>query len=182
MILKFLKLTAALLFCGMVAAAQSYHTLTPADFQGSPRKMNFAAVAYTNCSISYNYSVKRVRGIYRIDFDVSMVMNRNLSWLDRDRIKSADMMAEVLRHEQGHYLIAYLQQQEVIRAFNQTNFGRDYAIVIPQIFNRIDAKYQRMNEDYEHQTNHMQNRNQQLRWNSYLASCLQSSGRLMASY
>ncbi len=90
-------------FAATPASAQSYHLLTVDDFQGMPQKMSFAAVAYTNCSISYNYGVKRYNGNYRIDFNVSLVMNKNISWLDRSRVKSPEMMAEILKHEQGHY-------------------------------------------------------------------------------
>ncbi|MCC8410371.1 hypothetical protein LJ707_15625 [Mucilaginibacter sp. UR6-1] len=170
MVSIFLRLTLVAVLCTITNsfAQQGYKTLTVNDFQGTPRRSNFAAVAYTNCSISYNYSVKRIKGVFRIDFEVGMVMNRDRSWLDRTRVKTPEMLAEVLRHEQGHYDIAYLQQQEVLRTFNRTQFGRDYSMVIADIFNRIDAKYQQMNKDYEDDTNHMQNRAQQAVWDRYL--------------
>ncbi|MCD8741117.1 DUF922 domain-containing Zn-dependent protease [Mucilaginibacter roseus] len=183
MALKFWKALLLIVVCtaGSSFAQQGYKTLTVNDFQGLPRRSNFAAVAYTNCSISYNYSVKRIRGVFRIDFEVSLLMNKDKSWLDRSRVKNPEMLAEILRHEQGHYDIAYLQQQEVLRAFNRTQFGRDYSMVIADIFNRIDAKYQQMNADYERETNHMQNREQQLVWNRYLQKKVSNLPPLTAS-
>ncbi|RCH54471.1 hypothetical protein DJ568_11640 [Mucilaginibacter hurinus] len=168
-----------MLLAATTSYAQTYRILTTEDFQGTPRKMNFAAVAYTNCSISYDYTVKRERGIFRLDFNVSMVMNKHLSWLDKSRIKSPEMLAEVLKHEQGHYAIAYLQQQEVLRTFGRTRFGRDYNIVARQIFDRIDAKYQKLNKAYERETDHMQNRVQQASWDKYLAKYLENMPPLM---
>ncbi|MEO6150513.1 MAG: hypothetical protein ABIN95_05110, partial [Mucilaginibacter sp.] len=150
------------------------------DFLGPPRANNNGVVAYTNCSISYNYTVRRERGVFQLDFNVSMLINRQLSWLNMSQIKSAEMQAEVLKHEQGHYAIAYLQQQELLRTFGRTRFGRDYNIVAKQIFDRIDAKYKRLNTSYETETNHMQNRVQQASWDKYLARCLEYMPPLVA--
>lgn len=181
--LNFLKVAVVMMFCTATNsfAQQGYKTLGVNDFQGVPHRTNFAAVAYTNCSISYNYSVKRIKGVFRIDFEVGMVMNKDKSWLDRTRVKNPEMLAEVLRHEQGHYAIAYLQQQEVLRKFNSTQFGRDYSMVIADIFNRIDAKYQQLNKDYEEDTNHMQNRAQQAVWDRYLQKKVSNMSPLTAS-
>ncbi|MBE9584699.1 hypothetical protein IM792_09605 [Mucilaginibacter sp. JRF] len=183
MVSKFIRLMLVALLCSATNsfAQQGYKTLTANDFQGMPRRSSFGAVAYTNCSISYNYTVKRIKGVFKIDFEVSMVMNKDKSWLDVTRIKSPEMMVEVLRHEQGHYAIAYLQQQEVLRTFNRTQFGRDYSMVIADIFNRIDAKYQQLNKDYEDDTNHMQNRAQQAVWDKHLQKKVSNLPPLTAS-
>ncbi|RYY33289.1 MAG: hypothetical protein EOP46_16860 [Sphingobacteriaceae bacterium] len=163
------------------AFAQPYKILTADDFQGTPQRNNISAVAYTNCSISYSYNVSRIRGVFQLDFKVSMQMNKHLSWMNRDAIKSPEMMTRVLKHEQGHYAIAYLQQQEVLRTFGRTKFGRDYNMVARQIFNRIDKKYQAMNDTYERETNHMQNLTQQASWDRYLSRCLEYMPSIVAS-
>jgi hypothetical protein len=169
-----------LLFTGSVFA-QQYRVLTANDFQGTPRANYNGVVAYTNCSISYSYDVRRENGIYKLTFKVPLMMNNQLSWLNRKLIP-AGQLAEVLKHEQGHYIIAYLQQQEILRTFARTRFGRDYNIVINDIFNRIDAKYKQLNIDYENDTNHMVNRVQQNSWDKYLDKCLNTLPPVMASY
>ncbi|RVU01704.1 hypothetical protein EOD41_07010 [Mucilaginibacter limnophilus] len=182
MVLKFISAAMGLVLLAATSAlAQPYKLLTASDFQGIPHRTNFSAVAYTNCSISYSYNVSRIRGVFQLDFKVSMVMNKQLSWIDKSAIKSPEMMAEVLKHEQGHYAIAYLQQQEVLRTFGRTQFGRDYNMVARQIFDRIDKKYQAMNDNYERETNHMQNRVQQANWDRYLARCLEYIPPIVAS-
>ena len=171
---KFIKLVIIfILLTAGAANAQTYRLLTANDFLAAPKFNNAGVVAYTNCSITYNYRVKRVNGIFRLDFNVSMQMNKHLSWLDKKRVQTAQMLAEVLKHEQGHYAIAYLQQQELLRTFGRTRFGRDYSIAVKNIFDRIDDKYRRLNEQYERETNHMQNRTQQASWDRYLARCLE---------
>ena len=77
------------------------------------------------------------------------------------------MLTEVLRHEQGHYFIAYMEQQELLRAVSKTVFQSDYQYTAQQIFNQIDAKYKQLNEDYDTDTQHMINREQQSSWNAY---------------
>ncbi|RZL13419.1 MAG: hypothetical protein EOO89_17575 [Pedobacter sp.] len=182
MLIKLIRAAGVLLlFVAANAHGQAYKTLTVNDFRGVPHKTNFAAVAYTNCTISYNYAVRRDRGVFILDFNVKLQMNNNMSWIDHKRITSPEMLAEVLRHEQGHYIIAYLQQQELLRTFGRTLFGRDYNMVATNIFNRIDAKYSKMNTTYEKETNHMQNRDQQVSWDRYLARCVEYMPPLVAN-
>jgi len=77
------------------------------------------------------------------------------------------MLAEVLRHEQGHYTIAYMEQQELLRTVSKTIFYANYQSAAQSIFNRIDAKYKQLNIDYDIDTQHMQNRTQQQSWDAY---------------
>jgi hypothetical protein len=149
------------------AGAQPYRQLTAADFEGTPRFNRGGAVAYTNCTIDFKYQAHRERGYYRLDFNVQLVMNRYKSWMDRSRITSEKMLAEVLRHEQGHYDIAYMEQQELIRALERTRFSANYQSEAQSLFNRIDNKYKQLNYDYDDDTSHMQNRNQQSSWDAF---------------
>ncbi len=53
--------------------------------------------------------------------------------------------------------------------------------VIKDIFDRIDRKYKSMNDAYEAETNHMQNREQQVSWDRYIARSLEYMPPLTAS-
>lgn len=154
------------------AHAQDFHQLTADDFQGAPHT-NTATVAYTHCSINFQYQAQRMRNYYKLDFNIQLLMNRYKSWMDKSRITSAEMMEEVLRHEQGHYIIAYMEQQELLRAVRKTTFYADYQSVAQSIFDRIDAKYRQLNLDYDADTNHMLNRTQQESWNAYFRKRLE---------
>jgi hypothetical protein len=147
--------------------AQSYHQLTIDDFQGIPNRDREGVIAYTNCTIDFRYEAHRERNYYRLDFDIILLLNNNKSWMDKRRVTSDEMLDEILRHEQGHYLIAYLEQQELLRTVSKTVFYSNYQAVAKNIFDRIDAKYKQLNYNYDEDTRHMLNRTQQQAWNAY---------------
>jgi hypothetical protein len=45
------------------------------------------------------------------------------------------MVAEVLKHEQGHYMFAYLMQQEMLRTLNGMRFSSNYERQVSAVFN-----------------------------------------------
>jgi hypothetical protein len=165
-------LFAALLLLGssIITFAQQggYRQLTPYDFTGPVPPGSGFYVAHTSCNVTMKYNVQKYRGDYRLTFNISLLLNRDRSWINRQMITSASMMDEVLRHEQGHYQIAYLMQQEMISELNSTRYTGDYQRQANDIFNRIDDKYKQMNADYDNDTQHMQNRKQQAAWIEYL--------------
>lgn len=176
MIFKYLRaFCAGVVLCLIINPvwAQPHRTLTVNDFLGAPRPNGRGVIAYTNCTIDFKYQATRNDGYYQLRFNVRMFMNNYKSWIDRSRITSADQLAEILKHEQGHYTIAYLEQQEVLRAVERTRFTANYNAEAMGIFNRIDAKYKQLNQDYDEDTQHMVNRQQQHSWDIYFAKRLQ---------
>ena len=149
------------------ASAQGYHQLTTADFEGVPASNDRGVIAYTNCSIDFRYNAVPRKGYYLLNFTIRVILNKDRSWLDKSRVTSPEMMAEILKHEQGHYAIAYLEQQELLRAVGKTVFRGNYQIQAMAIFNAIDAKYKQLNLDYDNDTQHMVNRVQQTSWDMF---------------
>jgi len=149
-------------------AQQPYRQLTPNDFTGAVPPGSGFYVAHTSCNVTMNYNVRKYQSNYHLTFDIRLMLNRDRSWINRQMITNADMMDEVLRHEQGHYQIAYLMQQEMIHELNQTRYTGDYQRQTDNIFKRIDDKYRQMNADYDDDTQHMQNRKQQSAWITFL--------------
>jgi len=154
------------LLSNQMALAQPFHQLSIDEFQGTPQPHS-VIIAYTNCSIDMHYHVTAEKGYYRLAFDIRLVFNRDKSWVDRSRVRSREMLEEVLKHEQGHYTIAYMEQQEVLREMGKTRFGSDYQTKVNEIFDRIDAKYKQLNIDYDEDTQHMNDRRQQHSWDVY---------------
>jgi len=160
------------LFISVSALGQPYHKLTLSDFRGAPRSGG-GDIAYTNTTIGYTYVPSWQKGYYRLDFTIKLEMNKNESWIDKRRITSPEMLAEILKHEQGHYNIAYLEQQELLRTVSRTVFYDDYLTKAKEILRRIDAKYKQLNIDYDIDTNHMLNREQQRNWDAYFRKQLE---------
>ncbi|WP_184543571.1 DUF922 domain-containing protein [Mucilaginibacter sp. FT3.2] len=152
---------------------QQYHPLTINDFLGTPRANAGGVVAYTNCTIDFKYEASNRTGSYILNATVNLVLNNYKSWLDRSRVLSKDVLAEILKHEQGHYLIAYLEQQEILRQISKTRFTYNYRNEAMALFNRIDAKYKQLNTDYDDDTAHMTNRQQQRNWDQYFKKRLE---------
>ena len=155
------------------ASAQQFHQLTLNDFGGTPRVNARGVIAYTNCTIDFKYQASRGNDGYIVNAFVRLILNTQKSWLDRGRVPSEQVLGEVLKHEQGHYTIAYLEQQELLREIGKTRFSRNYQYEAMAIFNRIDAKYKQMNTDYDDDTQHMTNRVQQHSWDVYFQKQLQ---------
>ena len=155
--------------CSNFASAQdgNYRRLTADDFMGTPHVNGDNAIAYTNCSIHFRYQAYHENGVYRLVFDVPLTMNRERSWMDKSRITSQKMLAEVLKHEQGHYNIAYMEQQEILRIAARTRFDYNYQAEASAMFNRIHAKYQILNANYDADTRHMLDVAQQHSWDVY---------------
>lgn len=158
------------------AMAQGYHQLTSSDFQGSPKPRMMGNIAYTNCTIDFKYSPYRDKdGSYRLYATVQLILNRERCWLDFNKVTSKQMLDEVINHEQGHYIIAYMQQQEILRQVNRTRFTANYRAEATNLFNTIDAKYSQLNKDYEADTRNMQNRQQQQSWDVFFQKRLSTA-------
>jgi len=158
------------------ATAQGFHQLTVSDFRGVPKPRMMGHIAYTNCTIDFKYTSYRDKdGTYKLYATVQLILNRDRCWLDLKKVTSQQMLNEVLNHEQGHYIIAYMQQQEILRQVNRTRFTANYTYEAKNLFNTIDAKYDQLNKDYEADTGNMQIREQQHSWDAYFAKRLNTS-------
>jgi len=156
------------LFVVPYCSAQGYHQLTADDFQGRTGNISMGVIAYTNCTIDFQYLAHKQKNYYLLDFDIRLILNKDKSWIDMRRVTSDAMLNEILKHEQGHYMIAFMEQQELRRTLGKTVFRDDYKYTAQDIFNRIDAKYKKLNVDYDADTQHMLNREQQHSWDLYL--------------
>jgi hypothetical protein len=148
-------------------AQDGYRQLTGNDFRGIPHSTGDNCIALTYCSIDYHYHVTTEKNNYHLTFNVEVILDRERSWLDRKRIVSEQMMAEVLKHEQGHYTIAYMEREEILREANRTHFDANYQAEANALFNRIHAKYEQLNVNYDTDTRNMLDVVQQHSWDVY---------------
>jgi hypothetical protein len=157
------------LFATNRAKAQyAYRLLTADDFKGAPRSnKGDNSVAFTHCSVDFGYRVIGENNHYNLTFDVRLTMDRQLSWLDKKHILSKQMLAEILNHEQGHYTIAYMEQQEILREANRMHFDANYKEQASALFNRIHYKYEQLNVNYDTDTMHSLDHVQQHSWDVY---------------
>ena len=162
-----LLLTAAPVFAG----AQSYHRLAAADFGGNAPQYN-GDIAYTNCHVDYTYEVIHKADNYDIRFYVQLTMDNDKSYIRLDQVNSREQQQQILRHEQGHYNIAYLLKCEAYTVLTHHRYTANYHNEIAYLFNQVQAKYQKLNSDYEASTNHMTNVLNQDKWNAWFSKQL----------
>jgi hypothetical protein len=159
---------ALLLFFCTTAFCQSYRKLTLNDFKGAINPAhNPDEIAFTSCSIKYSYSTEKENDYYLLTFNIKLVVYNNKSWIDRSKITNKKMMAELLNHEQGHYIIGYLEQQELLTAVSHTVFREDYVEVAKNIFSTINTKYSNLNIEYDTDTQNSTNKAKQHKWDIY---------------
>ncbi|MCC8424969.1 hypothetical protein [Mucilaginibacter sp. UR6-11] len=144
----------------------AYRQLTADDFRGAPRP-SAGSIAYTNCTIDFHYHAVGGDNNYRLTFDVQVIMQHDKSWIDKRRITSDRMLTEVLKHEQGHYNIAFMEQQEILREAARTRFTSNYKAQASALFDRIHTKYEHLNANYDDDTRHMLDATQQHSWDVY---------------
>ena len=154
--------------CAYGAKAQNYyHQLSADEFANRAGGMP-GILAYTSCHIELRCrATNDKRNNINVTYDVQLVFNRDKSWIDRRQIASAIMLADVVKHEQGHYTIAFMQQQELLRTLNKTRFGADYKAQAATIFDQIEAKYKQLNDNYDEDTRRSLDREQQHSWDEY---------------
>jgi hypothetical protein len=147
--------------------AQPYKKLTANDFKGEPTLDNEEEIAFTSCSIAYSYQAKQEDKYYLLTFTIRLSLNHDQSWIDQNRLTGKKSAAQILDHEQGHYNIAYLEQQELLTTVSHTVFYDDYGPAANKIFTTIDAKYRQLNHDYDIETQNSTNIPKQRKWDAW---------------
>ncbi len=158
-----------LILCApFLVKAQSYHRLAARDFNGTPPAAH-GDIAYTNCHVDFTYQVIHHNNNYDITFDVELNMDNNSSYIRLDQVNSREQLQQILRHEQGHYNIAYLLKCEAYNVLSHHHYTSNYQREIDYLFRQVESKYQKMNADYENMTDHMLNSQNQDKWNAWFS-------------
>lgn len=152
----------------LVLAQGNYRQLNTADFGGIPTPGNNNAIAHTKCSINFRYEGSGQGDRFKLIADVRLTVDRDRSWIDMRRVTDKKQLARILSHEQGHYTISYMEQQELLRLINRTRFDENYyRSQASDLFNCIHAKYQELNANYDIDTQNMRDATQQHSWDVY---------------
>ncbi len=134
------------------------------DFVGKPDK-NLSYDAYTKWEVFYTYNAPVFDGdTAKITFKVWRTLSKE-SWVKK---KIRANKSELLKHEQGHYNIAKLCEEELRKAFeNHTYLRPDYRYKIDSIYAEVLHKYLQLEKRYDFETDHMYNRKVQEKWNTF---------------
>jgi hypothetical protein len=143
--------------------------LTWDDFKGPPDQSSYY-YANTFWNITYNINGISFKGdtatINR--FSVILKLDEYFCWVKPD--KQTDIL---LKHEQGHFDLGLICQQEIITQLNNTVFFKaDFQKQLPNIFSSILEKYRLLGIKYDEETDHSNNQAAQDIWNKFIADTL----------
>jgi hypothetical protein len=169
----FLSLICFYCVCGLgqkiiINGQKCNRNLEWADFTGKP-DINSTYYANTWYSVKYSYNVTTTGDAATLSsFEVTLELDPSKSWAKSDKVSD-----ELLAHEQGHFNIGILCMREVLSVVNKMTLTKtDYADAIRNVYGEIMRKYNEMNVQYDSETDHFKNKEQQQKWNALLAEKL----------
>lgn len=143
------------------------YKLTWQDFQG-PEDPSSRGVAATHSGLISNASLAPDN---TVRITVKAVFLRNTSW-----VKQEGRTADVLHHEQGHFDITEIYARRANAAFKNHTFTRkNFNKEVSRIFNAFVEESNRIQQQYDLETNHSINEAKQQEWNEKIAQWLRET-------
>ena len=137
------------------------------DFSGKADKgspyfaFTFYKIGYRFTNVSFKGDTAILQGL-----EVNLDFDHNKSWSKADK-----QSPELLKHEQGHFDIGRLTVAEIMNTINSTVFLKnDFQPKMRAIVTAITKKYNDIGIRYDTETNHSVNKEQQEKWNAWLAA------------
>lgn len=128
------------------------------DFNGRPDKISRnSAMAHTGIKTNFVYD----NGV--LQATVASYFRKNKSWVKKHFLSSK----EGLKHEQGHFDLTEIYARKMRkelqgRSFTLDNFQKDFK----KIYDKNVEELDKVQEQYDDETNHHINKEEQVKWNS----------------
>lgn len=137
------------------------------DFQGKPVEASDAA-AITNAGFGVNLLFRRNEKATELVIDVNCSFSKKDSW-----VKNANKKAYILKHEQGHFDIAFIHTISFMQKLRNASFTTsNYAAVIQKIYNQSVTEMSNMQNQYDSETDHSKISEKQAAWDSKISQQL----------
>ena len=134
--------------------------LTWSDFKGVPAKNHFGG-AVTASGFSFDAEMNMVENEINLNIWVSTFFNKKSSW------KKQNINSDYhLLHEQRHSDITRISAEKFCNELVKANFTlNNYKKLLSSIFDAVFDEHTAMQRDYDRETQHSINTQEQLRWN-----------------
>lgn len=137
--------------------------LSWSDFQGEPNH-RISYDASTNSGMSYSWSLSTsAQGKNEFKYEVRSNFYPNLSW-----VKSAEKNEHLLAHEQLHFDISELHARKLRKAMLEYCLGENVKQDLRDIYHRIEGDRQRMQEQYDAESKHSIDRENEAKWQEFV--------------
>lgn len=138
-----------------------YRPLTWDDYQGKPEKKS-PYHAVTRASVGYHYEYDIIDDKLDIHFEVQPYFIPTLSWVKYQN-------PELLAHEQIHYDIIKIFACDLRRELRNTAFELEtFTTEIEAIVEQMSEYYTQLQLQYDEETEHGKNKEQQRIWEVYV--------------
>ncbi len=154
------------LYAQTTPAQSLYRKLTLSDFKGTPdANAPYLATTFTNLSYQYANPVAcGNKAKVRFGFETTIRVGEK-SWMKFDKIRSKQLLRELLEHEQGHYDLAETFSVQLQRNLAGFCFDRNrYKAEIDSIYRSLSTYYDTLQVRYDAETTHGQEKEPQAQW------------------
>jgi hypothetical protein len=133
------------------------------DYKGPPKSNSDAAAATTSyLGIEYNFSNDKVT------YKIACRFSKNKSWV----LHKTD---HILGHEQGHFDITEIFARKLNKETGEYKFNkRTYQKDLQKIYNDIVDEKEKLQNQYDHETDYSRNAEKQAAWLVTIAALLKS--------
>lgn len=136
------------------------------DFKGAP-DLNNGAAAITASGISYEFSASIEGNKVFVDYVVNCFFYPQQSWYKKELSGPS-----VLRHEQLHFDITELHARIMRAKLCKMNFTENVRKQIKKVYKDVIDELQRMQKQYDEESDFSRNPEGQLKWEAKIASAL----------
>lgn len=139
------------------------------DFLGKPIDASPAA-AITASGFGYKADIKRLGNEGQLNVAVYCFFNKHNSW-----VKAGKTTTYILNHEQHHFNISFIAASIFMSKLKTANFTfANYNATLASLYTESMEYMNKLQNDYDAQTKNGQLREEQTKWDTYLAERLQS--------
>lgn len=140
--------------------------LTTSDFKGQPDELvDYLAQTTPVISLRYSGSTNCAEnGKIKLKVETGVSVSER-SWLKLSKIKTPELLNELLSHEQGHYDMGAIFSIELKKTLLGICFNKaSYKQQADSVFKSMYARYDTLQKEYDTDTGHMRNKSMQLKW------------------
>lgn len=176
--MKFYVFTIVSLIITQIAFAQisfkdipiGWKDFTPA--QKITTHANGTASIHVNTAYQWESATKNK--LAYINFKSTVETSRDKNFVQEKFLRTAPATekAQLLRHEQGHYIIALIKNLWLKETLNSYTFTRNFKSELREVYKQVEARADKLNAAYDSETNHSLNREQQEVWEQKLLDML----------
>lgn len=156
---------------------QQRKKLTVQDYKGLINENeDYLARTYTTVSVQYHSPVvcsqkEEVRAMVETSVSVS-----TKSWMKLYKIRTRETLNELLSHEQGHFDISEVFATDLKNTLSGLCFNKgSYKKSADSVFQSKNRYYDGLQRQYDTDTDHMRNKDMQLKWKRRIAMMLEKA-------